>query len=168
MHKRNVRSFSFGIFFSVLVVAIYTFIADPEHEETAYTEDGAIAYLEEAGYTVFTEEELNNAIDSSEKQTEQQSTESNDGDEAGSNPDQPQGEDSAPEEPHASFELEISSGMNLGQIASILVQVGLVEDAYAFTQYMEENKYSTKIQPGTFEIKQGMSIEEIAKTITKS
>ncbi|QVY60348.1 endolytic transglycosylase MltG [Cytobacillus gottheilii] len=168
MHKRNVRSFSFGIFFSVLVIAIYTFIADPEREETAYTDNGAKAYLEEAGYTVLTEEELNNAIDSSEKQTEQPDTDSNDGDEAGSNPDQPQGEDTAPEEPPVSFELEISQGMNVGQIASLLVQVGLVEDASAFTQYMEENGYSTKIQLGTFEIKQGMSIEEIAKTITKS
>ncbi|WP_080845083.1 endolytic transglycosylase MltG [Cytobacillus gottheilii] len=167
MHKRNVRAFSFGILFSVIIVALYTLITDEKPIETAYNKNDAKAYLEEAGYTVLTEEEIQERMETTtEKETEQRSPAAEEEIENDSN--EALEEKTAPEEPPPPFQLEISEGMNPTQIASILLQAGLIEDEAEFTHFVENNGYSTKIQLGSFEVTKGMSIEEIAKIITKS
>lgn len=171
MHKRNIRSFSFGILFSVIIVAIYTFMFDEESEAPAYTEDGAKTYLKEAGYTVMTDEEYNSQLDAALTEDKNQQNAPDSIEETENEPDATEdGQDAqdAPEAPSVPFELEINNGMTPSQISSLLQQAGLIENADEFTQYVEENGYSTKIQLGTFEVTKGMSFEEIAKIITKS
>lgn len=171
MYKRNVRSFSLGILFSVILVAIYTFMIDEKPADPAYTENTARTYLEDAGYTVLTEEEYNAQMNTQQNDTEKQQTAPDPIEETENESDAQdtvENEQNVPEAPSASFELEINNGMTPSQISSLLEQAGMIENADEFTQFVEENGYSTKIQLGVFEISKGMSSEEIAKIITKS
>ena len=62
--------------------------------------------------------------------------------------------------------LEIKRGDVCRTISENLVAIGMVEDAEKFRKYMQKNVYDHQINVGSFELKKGMSYEEIAKTIT--
>lgn len=62
--------------------------------------------------------------------------------------------------------LEIKRGDVCRTISENLVALGMVEDAEEFRKYMQKNGYDHQINVGSFELKKGMSYEEIAKTIT--
>lgn len=62
--------------------------------------------------------------------------------------------------------LEIKRGDVCRTISENLVALGMVEDAEKFRKYMQKNGYDHQINVGSFELKKGMSYEEIAKTIT--
>ena len=62
--------------------------------------------------------------------------------------------------------LEVKRGDVCRIIAENLATLGMVEDAEDFRKYMQKNGYDHQINVGTFELKKGMSYEEIAKTIT--
>lgn len=62
--------------------------------------------------------------------------------------------------------LEIKRGDVCRTIAENLATLGMVEDAEEFRKYMQKNGYDHQINVGSFELKKGMSYEEIAKTIT--
>ena len=62
--------------------------------------------------------------------------------------------------------LEIKRGDVCRTIAENLATLGMVEDAEEFRKYMQKNGYDHQINVGSFELKKGMSYEEIAKMIT--
>lgn len=62
--------------------------------------------------------------------------------------------------------LEIKRGDVCRTISENLAAIGMVEDAEKFRKYMQKNGYDHQINVGSFELKKGMSYEEIAKTIT--
>ena len=62
--------------------------------------------------------------------------------------------------------LEIKLGDVCRTISENLAAIGMVEDAEKFRKYMHKNGYDHQINVGSFELKKGMSYEEIAKTIT--
>ena len=62
--------------------------------------------------------------------------------------------------------LEIKRGDVCRTISENLVALGMVEDAEEFRKYMQKNGYDHQINVGSFELKKGMSYEEIAKMIT--
>lgn len=62
--------------------------------------------------------------------------------------------------------LEIKRGDVCRTISENLVALEMVEDAEEFRKYMQKNGYDHQINVGSFELKKGMSYEEIAKTIT--
>lgn len=49
--------------------------------------------------------------------------------------------------------------------SEVLQSYGIIEDAEDFTQYLRDNKLTTKIFNGEYEMYKGMSYEEIAKKI---
>lgn len=55
---------------------------------------------------------------------------------------------------------------SLGAARSIKA-AGLVDDAAAFNQYLEDNGYDRKIRPGTHKIRTGSNFKTIAEEITK-
>lgn len=65
------------------------------------------------------------------------------------------------------FSLSISSGMTSNKVADILAAQGLVDNAYEFNMYLHEHGYSSKLRVGSYQIKSGMSYEEIAQIITR-
>lgn len=77
-------------------------------------------------------------------------------------------EDVSTTEPLESTSFEIRSGQSSYTVSKALVEAGLVEDALEFDHYLEENGYSKRISPGTYEIPLNSTQEEIAKIITRS
>lgn len=65
------------------------------------------------------------------------------------------------------FTLSITSGMTSNKVADILAAQGLVDSAYEFNMYLHEHGYSSKLRVGSYEIKSGMSYEEIAEILTR-
>ncbi len=64
--------------------------------------------------------------------------------------------------------LTIHSGESSVSVSKSLQQLGLVEDAGVYDQYLCDNGYSRRIAVGSFEIPVGAGKEEIAKIITRS
>lgn len=61
----------------------------------------------------------------------------------------------------------IVPGTHSYEVSEALAEIGLVEDAGAFDEFLCNNLYSRKIVDGTYEIHMGASEEEIAKIITR-
>ncbi len=61
--------------------------------------------------------------------------------------------------------VTIETGMISSQIANMLKEKGLIDDAQKFAEYLEEEGYAQTIWVGTYELKQGMTYEQIANTI---
>lgn len=61
----------------------------------------------------------------------------------------------------------IESGVTSYGICQSLVELGLVEDAARFDDYLCDMGYSRKIQSGTYQIPRGATEEEISKIITR-
>lgn len=57
--------------------------------------------------------------------------------------------------------------MTSQQIADTLVNEHIIRDADTLTNYLRRDKLHDHIQVGTFILSKEMSIEQIAKTITK-
>ena len=64
--------------------------------------------------------------------------------------------------------ITITEGMNSIQIAKALEQVGVIEDAVDFNEYLCQTGNSIKLRVGTYQIKGRPSYEELEKIITKT
>lgn len=62
-------------------------------------------------------------------------------------------------------ELTVEVGDSSNMVAQKLAQLGLVDNAEAFNQYMMDNGYASGVLPGTILIPQGASYEEIAQML---
>jgi hypothetical protein len=65
------------------------------------------------------------------------------------------------------IKFEIKPGMTSEDVANLLKDKGVVEDAKAFNQYLRQNEYTTDINIGKYEIEKFASYAEIADTIVK-
>ena len=64
--------------------------------------------------------------------------------------------------------VTIKKGEVCRQLAENLAELGLVEDAETFRKYMQQCGYDDQIRVGTYQLKRGMTQEEIAKVfVTK-
>ncbi|MBR7554374.1 endolytic transglycosylase MltG [Allobacillus sp. SKP8-2] len=63
--------------------------------------------------------------------------------------------------------MEIEQGMNSSDIADSLERNKIINDRKPFIDYLAEHDLSQTIQLGSYEIDSSMSIEEIAKLITR-
>ena len=66
-----------------------------------------------------------------------------------------------------SYTLVVEKGMNSIEIAELLEEKQIINDADLFEQYLNENNLSRYIQIGTYQLNNSMSFEELGKTITK-
>ena len=64
------------------------------------------------------------------------------------------------------YEFNIVSGMSSQQVASMLQNIGAVDDAVAFDSYLVQNGYADRIKVGNFKISSGASYADIAILIT--
>ncbi len=63
-------------------------------------------------------------------------------------------------------EVTIEEGMNLTQIADLLKEAGVIEDAFVFRLYVQQKEKEKLLLPGTYELVTGEEYEEILNTIT--
>ena len=64
--------------------------------------------------------------------------------------------------------LEIRNGDSSDSVCARLKELGIIEDSSAFNRYLCNNGYDRKLNIGSYQLKKGMSHEEIAKIITRT
>ncbi|SDB10258.1 endolytic transglycosylase MltG [Eubacterium oxidoreducens] len=62
--------------------------------------------------------------------------------------------------------VTINSGASSDTIAQLLYEKGIVDDAYAFNDYLVSNGYANVLRTGSFELPTGASYKKIAKLLT--
>ncbi len=62
--------------------------------------------------------------------------------------------------------LKITAGMESIDVAREAFQAGLIDDVWAFDQFLTQNGYDMTIRIGTFSVPEGATYEEIAKIVT--
>ena len=75
--------------------------------------------------------------------------------------------DKAGDSKEETISITIESGMWSGKICQKLEELGVVDNAEEFDEYLCENGYESNIKPGIYQIKKGVSYEEIAKALIK-
>ena len=63
--------------------------------------------------------------------------------------------------------IEIVSGTSTKEVFNIIYNAGVISDVSAFSKYMYDTGYDTKIRIGTYTLTKGDSYENIAKIITQ-
>ncbi len=64
--------------------------------------------------------------------------------------------------------ITIEAGQMAAEVCKELKLSGAISDADTFQKYLGDNGYASYLQPGTYEIPEGSSFEEIAKIITQN
>lgn len=70
-----------------------------------------------------------------------------------------------PESDDIPVSIEIISGMTSEDVSYLLKEKGVLEDVRAFNQYLIQNKYTTKIRIGVFQIEKFAAYQDIADVI---
>ncbi|CAH0347003.1 hypothetical protein [Bacillus sp. CECT 9360] len=165
MNKGTLQPFAAGIILSTAVVAGYEHWFQPEHDSI----EEATSLLKQKGYTVkadIKEEKAKDTAPEAKQPSEKQQPENIE--EAASKVEDVKKEtQSVPKEAKtAPYKLSIRSGMTSIDIAALLEKEGIVADAKAFEQYLEQNELNKEIQVGEYELG-NMTIQQVAKTITE-
>ncbi len=63
------------------------------------------------------------------------------------------------------YTFTINSSENSSDVASRLQKAGIIDDASDFDSYMVKNGYDTKLTPGTYSLKRGMTYAEIVEIL---
>ncbi|MEK3797768.1 endolytic transglycosylase MltG [Peribacillus sp. FSL H8-0477] len=144
MNKASIQAFAAGITFSTAIITGYLFFLEPKETEHHVTVVEATALLEKKGYTIQdpTQIEKKKPVNQPEPKAEKPAKAIN-------------------------YSLTIKPGMTSQQIADTLVNEHIIRDADTLTNYLRRDKLHDHIQVGTFILSKEMSIEQIAKTITK-
>lgn len=141
MNKATIQAFAAGITFSTAIITGYLFFLEPVETEHEVTVVEATALLEKKGYTIQDPSQI-------EKK-------------------KPVKQPEPKAEKAINYSLTIKPGMTSQQIADKLVNEHIIRDADTLTSYLRRDKLHDHIQVGTFILSKEMSIEQIAKTITK-
>jgi len=163
MNRNTLRAFAAGMFVTVCLIGAFYYLNEentPEDAAPAITEAEAKAFLEAKDFSVMTNDELSalrRQLAEEEKKKEPPTP---------SAPEKPEPKET--KETNLAYQLEIKSGMLSHEIADMLANEKIVDDADQFEAYLEDNGYSKRIQLGTFELEANMSYKEIAKIITKT
>ncbi|MBE3570661.1 MAG: endolytic transglycosylase MltG [Bacillales bacterium] len=161
MSRETVRAFAFGLLSAAL--ALFLFVQFFHQPNTSISTQDMIHALKKQGYTISSPEESNSQpihrkIYSSKREKQQ------------ANSSHQTKNESFKEAANAnrSLRLTISPGTTTDHIAHRLEQEKIINSASQFSEYMNQNGFSEKLQIGTYDINSQMTMEEIAKTITKS
>ena len=159
------RGTTFGVLLATGILA-FVYYTTPkevivtENTENEYSTDSAIAYLEEQGYEVAKKDVV-------EQDVSEEENESTDPEEVEEQEDTVEEEaEESTEETVKAYQLVIESGMSSVTVSNLLYENGIVDDARAFDSYLVNHGYQSVIRPGTYDVNEQMSYEEIAIQIT--
>jgi len=160
MNKRTMRSFSFGLILSVLLIGSVYYSQDHSKQPT-FEIDDATSLLQEKGYTVLKNSEYSAMKEKTFVQNEA-TIQENKEDQSQENPEEKSTTDSI-----INYQLEVVSGMTSSEIANTLGQNQIVKDEAEFAHYLIKNGFQTEIQLGSYSLTNRMDFAQIAKMITK-
>jgi len=160
MNRETIRAFAFGMLSAAL--ALLVFVQFFQQSDSSMNTQDMINTLKKQGYTISSpgEQKHQPVIQKpiASKHEKQQAS--------------PQQTKNATSKNAANvnrtFELRISPGMTPDKIAQILEKANIIHSAKQFSEYINQNRFSQKLQVGTYKLNSQMTIEEITKTITKS
>lgn len=181
----------------IVTIILYFFDNTPTSLENESL-DSIISFLEEDGYRVVSEEEYislsvedsnnqenedensDNASDDQQDATNEKDDE-NDSDGDTTNESNKSSEENSDdqsdsenedeetnEEVATTYTLEVKPNMLSPEVSQLLVDNEIIDDAEAFTTYLEDEDYSKYIQLGKHDVSSGMSFNELAEEITSN
>lgn len=169
MTRETLRSFAFGLLFATLVLAGSYFISNASREdvplldEANQTKELSIEEIKNVvskqGYKVITKEEYDQ-LQNSLKELEQKNKQSKD-------PNKSDEKKTEKTEEQIVKNIEIQPGMVSSQVAQLLKEQDIIDNAKQFQAYLDNNELNKYIQIGLFTLNNKMSYEEIANEITK-
>ncbi|OXS80408.1 endolytic transglycosylase MltG [Domibacillus enclensis] len=150
MNKQTMRSFGFGLL--TAAAALWLFLQMEPVEQAELSTDEMIEHLEAEQYIIQKAEETPSETAETAPETP-------------AKPSSPEAGTAVPEADTVS--ISVTAGMTSNDVSTQLKTAGLISDAAAFNQFLTENGYSAKLQVGSFELKKGMSAQNIADVLTK-
>ncbi|SET62773.1 YceG-like family protein [Salinibacillus kushneri] len=168
--KHILRSFSLGILTATLLISVIYYVGDDssanEDNVKALTVEEATAYLKDEGFNVVNQqkwENINQTLADQKKQLE--SNQKEDAKKESNNSRNQEEEEDSPDNNPVTIQIE--SGMATGEVADLLEEEGIIDNASEFESYLGEHGYEKAVQIGTFEVNSAMNFSEIAETITR-
>ncbi|WP_456278280.1 hypothetical protein [Bacillus sp. AK128] len=170
MSKGFIQGFSIGIFFTtaLLTATYYTFDRDSKTDiGQALTDESVANYLAEAEQTTISNEEYQqlqgledqvNQLSSQLAETEQKLLEATNEETV---------EEDSTNAPEVIYLFEIQAGMTGPEISEKLEELNIIKSSTELSDFLSNKGWEGSIQIGTFELSSTMSIEEIARKITK-
>ena len=149
--KQYLGGFGAGVIVSASVLTI----ANAVTTNTTASEDNTSAYIsytvqEENGDTISSD--TNNSTEAETEATTEAATEAT---------------TEATTAASTTATIEIVSGTSTKEVFNIIYNAGVISDVSAFSKYMYDTGYDTKIRIGTYTLTKGDSYENIAKIITQ-
>ncbi|APH04378.1 endolytic transglycosylase MltG [Bacillus weihaiensis] len=177
MSKTGFRAFAAGMIVSTSVLgATYLFSNNQESsspkEKQEISKDDVEAYLSNNGEIPIKTEEYEQLLaaknasvqgETKAPETEQKTEEIEKTEET------PKAEEPKEEkkEETVTYKVTIKEGMTTSEVSDQLEQNGIIESSGEFDQFLIKNEYHTRVQLGTFEVKKGMTFEQLADAFTR-
>lgn len=163
MNKRSLRSFGIGILFSVSILGA-AYISTNEGQKTeSITIEEAKERLKQENYLIYTEQEFESVKKEIVTKIEKEKIEATE-----QKKKEEKSDETSKPKTIITYHLEVTSGMTSNDIVERLLNAKIIKDSEQFQNYLDDNGYSTNIQLGVFILTSDMSLEQIARTITKS
>ncbi|WP_255259832.1 hypothetical protein [Lentibacillus sp. CBA3610] len=180
--KQTVRSFAIGLLTAgIILLGAYYFAGDSQTEAEDIPTEDMIEIVESEGYHVLTESEYISVSvesdDNTEENNDTNNENNNEAEQSGSdetesdnsndgNNEQENNSDDTSEDSPTTYTLTVESGVAPSEISQTLEENDIIDDADAFTEYLEDEDYSQLVQLGEFELSSDMDHNEIAETLT--
>lgn len=167
--KRTLQAFSLGLLVTGLIMvttSLFTSDSSASQNVNDMEIDEMIDIMKEQGYRVVSESEyISLSLSDSEKEdkSDDEKAETDDPEDTKSK----ETEDDKQENKVITYKLHIKDGMPSSEIGNLLEENDVVDDGDEFNKFLEDEDYSTKVQPGKFKVDSDMSFKEIAKTFTR-
>ena len=161
MNRATLQAFSAGIIFATAILSGYYYI-NHSKEEAAFTTADAKKMLEAQGY-VLSKGTSNTKISSDETNT---SIEPNSVTKQTVVTQAPKQEEKPQKE--ISYVLQVKSNMTASEIAAVLEEEQIIDNANKFKDYMKNKQLTRKVQIGEYPISSDMDYEEIGQLITQA
>lgn len=170
--KQPIRFFSIGLFTASIILLITYFYDDTSSELSDFTKDEIVEYLEEDDLRVISEEDYitftvyKEMLDEEEIEGNENKEENKD--DHNKQATEEKEEDNDEKEEEKTYTLKVTKGMVPEEIAELLEENNIIDDAYSFASYLEDNGYSPYVQIDSYKLSSEMSRKEIAEKITKN
>lgn len=169
MNNGSIRAFAAGIILSTAAIAGYENWIEPANFDSMSIEQ-AKSLLQQKGYYVTTnpkEDKQKETADKKNPEPPERETKDITPELDPEKKEAPQASSEQKTDQAAAYTLTIQSGMTTGEIAKLLVREGILKEATSFEKYMEQNELSKNIQIGDYVLTDNMTVQQVAKTITK-
>ncbi|GAA0482450.1 hypothetical protein GCM10008986_04150 [Salinibacillus aidingensis] len=165
--KYILRSFALGILTATVLIGVIYFAGDSSsaNEEAALTTEKATTYLENEGLHVVEQKkwkQLNQTLADQQEQLEIVNNIDNP-----AKDDEKTNKDSKEKNKNRiTVTIDIESGMATSEVANLLKEKQMIDNAGEFESYLAEHGYEKAVQIGSFEVHSDMDFYQIAETIT--